>query len=227
MALLDRITQNPFGQNTALSNGSQHSSGNQFRAQGAAYGRALRLLNRRARRGDVNASLKAIDVRDQANSDGYLPGGIGNTSERNADIAGRVNTMENGSQALEGAIDNNGNRAMGQPATPSFTFGGTTGPAISAGDQFNELTEATAPATDGSLTYQTELGQQGQAAQNRSASSGNGFSNLALRQGLDRAIGRSSKPAELNDLRQLSETMGVKPEAFQARAKWWERNRKL
>lgn len=245
MALLDRITQNPFGYNTALSNGSQNgvggSFGDQYKAQGAAYGRALRLLNRQARKGNINASLQAIKTRKDAMGDGFSPGGIGNVAERNADIEGRAQITNLGSQSATNAINSNLQRTAGQPTIsgpPAPALGSVSGPGT--GSQFDQLTKGQAgntgfefsgspgPAIGSSeLSYETELGQMGQAALNRSAQAGNGFSNLALRQGLDRAIGRSSKPAELNDLRQLSETMGVKPEAFNSRVKWWNRKNGL
>lgn len=114
-SLLDRfdeMNRRPFGTNTALSNGTQYgaggSAGSQFRRQGQAYGQALRILNRQARRGDPRSALSAIAVRNQANAEGYSPGGIQNAAEQNAGIEGRVGAMDWASQARESA-------AAGQP----------------------------------------------------------------------------------------------------------------
>lgn len=98
--LLDRYDQmqrRPFGTNTALTDGTQNgvggAAGSQFRRQEQAYGQALRLLSRKARRGDVNAALNAIRVRDQAMEDGYSVGGIRDKEQADAGIQGRVESM--------------------------------------------------------------------------------------------------------------------------------------
>ena len=52
------------------------AAGYQYRRQSEAYGRALRQLRRRGRRGDTGAVLDEIAVRDQANRAGFSPGGI-------------------------------------------------------------------------------------------------------------------------------------------------------
>lgn len=110
-SLLDRydeIQRRPFGTNTALSNGNQNgvggSAGNQFRSQNSAYGQALRILNRQARRGDARSALSAIAVRNQANAEGYSPGGITNVAEQDAGVQGRIGALETAAQAREQAI---------------------------------------------------------------------------------------------------------------------------
>lgn len=91
MGLLDRITSRPFGQNTALATPvGGYGAGDQYRQQAAAYGRALRHLRWAGLRGDVNADIAAIGLRDKANANGYTPGGIMHDEERNAQVAGKI-----------------------------------------------------------------------------------------------------------------------------------------
>lgn len=107
--LLERfdLRNRPFGTNTALSDGTQYgvggAVGSQYRRQEAAYGQALRLLNRQARRGDVNSALKAIDVRNQAMEGGYAPGGIRQKEQADAGIMGRIGAMDARNRGLEAA----------------------------------------------------------------------------------------------------------------------------
>ena len=94
----DEMQRRPFGSNTALSAGNTNNlggvAGSQFRRQEAAYGQALRTLNRAARRGDARAALGAIDVREQAMEAGFAPGGIRRSEIANAGIRGQVAGME-------------------------------------------------------------------------------------------------------------------------------------
>lgn len=96
-SLLDRydeIQRRPLGTNTALSAGNTNNlggvAGSQFRRQEAAYGQALRTLNRAARRGDARAAMDAIDVRKEAMGAGFAPGGIRRSESANAGIRGQV-----------------------------------------------------------------------------------------------------------------------------------------
>jgi hypothetical protein len=94
MGLLDRITQRPFGQNTALARPvGGYGAGDQYRQQAALYGRALRHLNWAGRHGDVSADIAAIGLRDKANAAGYTPGGLMHDDERNASVAGKIATQ--------------------------------------------------------------------------------------------------------------------------------------
>lgn len=79
----DEMQRRPFGTNSSLSNNSLYGAPSQarddayqFKRQGEAYSRALRLLDRKARRGDADSALKAIGLRDRAMEDGFTPGGI-------------------------------------------------------------------------------------------------------------------------------------------------------
>ncbi len=103
----DLMQKRPFGTNTALSDGTQYgvggAVGSQYRRQEAAYGQALRLLNRQARRGDVRSALSAIDVRNQAMEGGYAPGGIRRKEQADAGIMGRIGAMDARNRGLEAA----------------------------------------------------------------------------------------------------------------------------
>lgn len=96
-SLLDRydeIQRRPLGSNTALSAGNTNNlggvAGSQFRRQEAAYGQALRTLNRAARRGDARAGLQALEVRKEAMGAGFAPGGIRRSESANAGIRSQV-----------------------------------------------------------------------------------------------------------------------------------------
>ena len=106
MSLLERydeMQRRPLGTNTALSNGSQRgvggTSGSMFRRQEQGYARALRLLDRQARRGDVDAALKVVDVRNSAMGQGVMPGGIQNVEDKNQRMLGRISAMDAASAA--------------------------------------------------------------------------------------------------------------------------------
>ena len=114
MSLLERydeMQRRPFGTNTALSDGSQYgaggTAGSQFRRQEQAYGRALRLLDRQARRGDVGAAIDAIKVRESAMGQGYAPGGIRRKDEADQGLVTRVETtqMEAKADAAKAALE--------------------------------------------------------------------------------------------------------------------------
>lgn len=88
----DQIQRNPLGSNTATSRtsleqgnpyGQLSTAGKQYRALEQSYGRALRILNHAARRGDARAALQSIAVRQQAMGEGFSPGGIRRVDERN------------------------------------------------------------------------------------------------------------------------------------------------
>ena len=103
MSLLDQYKQiqsREFGTNTALSDGNQNgvggTSGSQMRTREHRYSRALRLLDRMARKGNPDAAIKALDIQRGANNEGYSPGGIRRKDEADAGIIGRINTMEQG-----------------------------------------------------------------------------------------------------------------------------------
>ena len=138
--LLDRLAEmqnRPFGTNTALSDGSQYgvggSAGSQFRRQASAYGQALRILNRAARRGDANAALRAISVREDAMNKGYSPGGVSRKAEADAGILGRLDAMRSSAADRQRAAELERARAeieLGQgQGQGQGLMGGTPAPA--------------------------------------------------------------------------------------------------
>ena len=136
-SLLDRydeIQRRPLGTNTALSAGNTNNlggvAGSQFRRQEAAYGQALRTLNRAARRGDARAGLQALEVRKEAMGAGFAPGGIRRSEIANAGIRGQVaglqqDTAERAKQSriLQMQTDESmGGIRVTTPAPPSGSF---------------------------------------------------------------------------------------------------------
>src|SRR6478609_2964710 len=103
MALIDRqigLTNRSTG---ALARPTQAES--QYKQQARNYDQANRLLGRAARRGNVDAALKRVDLQDQANANGFDVGGIrsygGDVATSNDEIrrksflAGRNESMAN------------------------------------------------------------------------------------------------------------------------------------
>jgi hypothetical protein len=136
MSLEDRITSRPFGYNTALSDHrfGVGRAGFQFRQQSAEYGRALRLLNRQARRGDAGSAIEAIKVREDAQNHGFSPGGITKDGELDRMVSDRIGTMQQGGEdARQSGILSrlqtqrnihsltSGSSPTVTPATPSLT----------------------------------------------------------------------------------------------------------
>lgn len=162
-SLLDRydeIQRRPLGSNTALSAGNTNNlggvAGSQFRRQEAAYGQALRTLNRAARRGDARAAMDAIDVRKEAMGAGFAPGGIRRSESANAGIRGQVAGMEQASaeRAKQSRIlqmqadESMGGIRVTTPAPPSGSFQavGDFDPATGASRNPAETPAAGAPA---------------------------------------------------------------------------------
>lgn len=122
----DLMQNRRIGTNTMLSDGTQKgvggAVGSQYRRQEAAYGQALRLLNRQARRGDTGSALKAIDVRNQALEGGYTPGGIRQKAQADVGIMGAITAREQAAQGLESAT-----RTMQQDTTEKLGVQGASG----------------------------------------------------------------------------------------------------
>ena len=79
-------------------------AGAQYRRQEEAYGRALRILRRQARRGDANSALAEIRVRDEALNQGYTPGGIRSSDARLAQSRGFADSLKARAEAREQAV---------------------------------------------------------------------------------------------------------------------------
>lgn len=99
---LDRLAamqRQPFTPFSAMRRSSPVAT--QYKRQSEMYGQALRTLSRAARRGDAEAAIDAIGLRDTANADGYTPGGIQTFDENQGNIAGREQKYQTGAQDLE------------------------------------------------------------------------------------------------------------------------------
>jgi hypothetical protein len=81
--------------------GRLDTAGGQYRQLENAYGRALRILNHAARRGDAGAALQAINVRSKAMDEGFAPGGIRQSGESTAGILGMVDAKKKRAQMAE------------------------------------------------------------------------------------------------------------------------------
>jgi hypothetical protein len=144
--LLDRydaMQRLPLGATSSLRDDRGGTAGSQYRRQGAAYGQALRILNRNARRGDARSAMAAIGVREDAMSRGFAPGGIQRREEVDGASAGFRDSMEQGARDMEqaAAVDR---RARGQflsgesTVNPNATRVGQ--PRILSTPSFEELT---------------------------------------------------------------------------------------
>jgi hypothetical protein len=236
----DQIQSREFGTNTALSDGNQNgvggAAGDQMRARDSRYSRALRLLDRMARKGNANAAIKAIDIQGGANNEGYSPGGIRRKDEADAGIIGRINTME------QGAFNRNqAARAFGQGAADASAANPGAGvdaqnmdAAAMMGPPKPTRVGAALDLLEGAQTY----GSGGDAAQYNTGlqtaqnlgvanptSILGGDTQLKYRQTLDQALGAAQSPTEIAALRDRGKRFGVPVESFNRRAKWWETNR--
>lgn len=263
----EEMQRRPFGTNTALSAGNERgvggSAGFQSRQQGAAYGRALRILNRQARRGDANSALQAIRVRDDANSAGYSPGGIGNPVERDAGITSRLRAQSQAAadnemlqqvnrQSAQESL-NAGRPSAGRPDAGRPMAGRPDGGSrLRSGNGIPTMLQRTDDSystfsTPENRNYaaldllegsgNTGLYQDG-AQQDRGYAAatqlgvGNpnsifsGDSTLRYRNTLDSTLGAATSPEEISALRSRGLASGISPQAFDRRAKWWERNRR-
>lgn len=124
---LDRLAamqRTPVGASRLMAPPSAASS--QYRQQASMYGQALRNLSRAARRGDARAAVDAIQVRNQANQEGFTPGGIRRYDTFQGDIAGREQAYQTGAQDLEAASQINRGRAnpltAGRQQAPTDRF---------------------------------------------------------------------------------------------------------
>lgn len=252
----DEMQRRPFGTNTALSDGNKNgvggTAGSQMRRQGEAYGRALRLLNRQARRGDARSALSAIAVRDEANAAGYSPGGIGNAEERNAGILGRLRSQSQAAADAEsfktvnrtaaGENLNAGRPDAGRPMAGRPLAGRPDGgaePATASTSIFSPPQTRNYAGLDlleGAGKVSNPFGDPGQElagalnAQELGVTNPNsiftGDPTLKYRQTLDSTLGEATSPEEIAALRARGTAAGISPAAFDKRTKWWERNRR-
>lgn len=236
---LDRWTKlqaAPFGTSSALRGdrgAAGGSSGSQFRRLTEDYNTAMRLLRRRARRGDAQSALGAIKLREDAISKGIQPGGIRRKEEFDAGILGRVQAMEQGAVDRErGAQANrqivNDVLAEDAPATPGAPPAQATpaAPVDSRATAALDIYEG--EATDNDSVMQRGLDMASRLGIRNPVSILDRVDKLtAARKTLDTALSQARTPAEIAALRERSTRFGVTPEAFDRRTSWWDRNRSL
>lgn len=99
LARYDAMQRAPLGTYSALRRPSPVAS--QYKRQSEMYGQALRTLSRAARRGDANAAITAIGLRDKANADGYTPGGIGRSEDFGTNVENREQELMRRNQIAE------------------------------------------------------------------------------------------------------------------------------
>ncbi len=191
--------------------------GQQYRRKQEDYNTAMRLLRRQARRGDAGSALQAIRLREDANDKGIAPGGIRRREEFDAGIRGRAGAMEQSATDLEQASEMDRTFAREQQ--------GIGRPAAAP-----TRTDAALDILEGAMS-----GDENQSTTGEFAAAGMGVRNprsilsedpnKVYRKTLDTALGRATTPEEIAGLRERGARFGVAPEAFDRRAKWWERNR--
>ncbi len=242
MALINYPAGSAFSSQYA--NGVGGTAGSQIRKQGSAYGRALRILDRQARRGDARSALRAIGVRNQANDEGFSPGGIRRKDEADAGVLGQIGAMGQANQDFQQAQEVErrrvsgllgGNPLLQRPnlrtaadvqenvtGSPSPTDFGFTAPKnrLYAGlDVLEAGQNENQPQLDAAVAGAQELGV------GNPKSILNSGDPLKYRRTLDSALGNAKTPEEIAALKARGTRYGVPAEAFDRRAKWWENKR--
>ena len=213
-----QLQQSPLGSSSSLRPSAVSGVvGQQYRRQQEDYNTAARLLRRQARRGDAGSALQMIKLREEANDRGIAPGGIRRKEEFDAGIRGRAGAMEQGATDLEQAsrMDRTFAREQGGIARPAA-------PATRTGAALDMLEGAMGDNEDQSTSG--EYAARGLGVANpRSILSGD--RSLVYRKTLDSALKQAGTPEEIAALKERGSRFGVKPEAFDKRAQWWDRNR--
>lgn len=198
---LAAMQSRPMGTNTALyRDPSTEALTRQYRQQKSDYGLARRLLTRAARRGDVNAALKTIDLGKAAQAQG-VQFGMEGRDQQAAAVNRQRSTMEKGVTGMGLAAG----RLRGD-ATPA-PAGGTPAP---AGGTPVEMAGPPSSASMNSLPT-TGLGTQADQAMREK-----GGSDIGFRKGLNRALFTAKTPDEMNDLRRTATQAGISQQQFDA-----------
>lgn len=225
------MQKHPLGTFSALRRPSPVAT--QYKRQSEMYGQALRTLTRAARRGDAGAAIEAIKYRDQANADGYSPGGISRSEDTQGNIASREQRM-----VQEDAIAQKENQFnMGELDRRLGGQGATTAPMsrpeMSGPPSYLKpsRTSAALDMLEGAMDYK----DNGQLEQGRRTATDLGVQNpdsilfkggnLKYRQTLDTALGQAKTPEEIAALKARGTKFGISPQAFDRRANWWDSNR--
>lgn len=230
---LDAMQRAPLGTFSALRRPSPVAT--QYKRQAEMYGQALRTLRRAARRGDPNAAMAGIKLRDQANEDGFAPGGIQRSEDFQGNVADREQSLMQRNQDLQAAnqldrkfgssVLNRGSAAMTSPND-------ATGPELMGPPESarNTRISSALDILEGRLSDGAEQYTRGKETA-RSLGVENpdsilsGDSNLKYRQTLDMALGQAKTPEEVAALKERGSKFGISSKAFDRRAKWWDSNR--
>lgn len=244
-----RMQDRPLGSSSSLA--PQSGVQNQYQQQAQGYDRAMRLLNRAARKGDANAALGAVKLGEQSFERGYgVSGGIRSHEQEqgaasnfenitNARTAQREAMLNQGAGAQPGQTVQN-TRPLSELVSGEVSARGTVNPNSTpiGGDQQRDRYRSALDLLEGNRRMQggqadpEDLYGRGVAAARAQGVSPDqmldltkGDANLKFRQTLDQALGQASSPEEIDDLRQRASRMGVASEAFDRRKNWWEKNR--
>ena len=215
------------------------AAGSNYRRQAEDYNTATRLLRRQARRGDAGSALDLIRLRQEANDAGFTPGGIRRKEEFDASTMGSIQARERGAFDRERAADLMRRRTMEQmgedpaaEASAATGVGGTQTDGIGATVMPESRTSAALDILGGQVADDDVTTQRGLDSASRlgvadPTSILRGDRRMTFRKTLDSALSRAKSPAEIAMLKQRGEQGGVDAAAFDRRANWWEKNRKI
>lgn len=97
-----RLQQSPFGSRAgAKTDPVSGTVGQQYRRKQEDYNTAMRVIRRQARRGDADAALGAIGLREKALEAGIAPGGIRRKEEFDEGIRGYSSSLEQAAKDRE------------------------------------------------------------------------------------------------------------------------------
>lgn len=241
---LDAMQRQPMG-SIATSMKPPSPVASQYKRQAAMYGQALRTLSRAARRGGngrgekgqrqaamaAEAGMKAIELRDKANANGFSPGGI----QRYEDVQGNIASRER--DYTEGAQDYESKMRLERDYGNSVLSRGTPPMRPDAETMEARPTVTRTSAALDMLEGSNSLAQEGIGQLNRGREAArslgvddpdsilSGDRNLKYRQTLDMALGKATSPEEIAALKERGTKFGISPKAFDRRAKWWDSNR--
>lgn len=208
----EEMQKAPLGQFNSLRRPSPVAT--QYKRQSEMYGQALRNLSRAARRGDAEAGIKAIGLRDQANAAGFTPGGIGRSENFQSNVADREQSMLRNNEVVENenALDRRNTGVDRGSVNQNATLGAGRGTPLSRRSDFAEQDRMARERS----TLSGAFGSRAQAdasAQNTRTSAQNTRTSAAL--DILEGASRTSDPYEGNmdqftQGRQAAESLGVK-----------------
>lgn len=214
----------PLGTFSSLKPPSAAAS--QYRQQAELYNTAMRTLRRQARRGDAQAAITAIGLRDNANVEGgFTPGGIRRAEEFQGQIAGREQQLQRDAEAAETA-----NRLDRRRAALALGGGEQRAPQTRTGAALDIMEGYMDQSDEGTMKFRRgQEAARGMGVERPEAVIEGSDDDLRLkyRRTIDSALGEARSPEEVAKLRERAARFGgVSGEDFDRRAKWWETNRR-